>query len=367
MANRNNVPFNILPVSADSVVASEGDAPEDLTVGQIGFFDSDTGLAFDDGSSSVPEEFFIAVGVSGGNFRMSAGQAIQKKGILGIQSKDYVAGAAMTSTISGFKPKYDTTFGFRVEYRNSHIYRIQGHNQFSKAFVVKTPCKEDCTTEECMDPNYLAKLFYEEVLLDENNGLSVSLTVDQNITAADVEGFASDLTAGDEVTVTELEALIAFNVSVDSTVFTTSLNLTPDAVSPGDFTVGLNLRYHKLLQTTLIVSPLNALNCGTTTVTSTTPTFEEGAGEDILQKEYKAGAWNGAGPYAVSMTTYTAIGNTVYLADKDTNYNQYTIEYDVASESGWGSYKNPLTTILAVPTGNSTAIASIEDVLATLE
>lgn len=360
MANRNNVVFNVLPTNDNTAVLAKDLTVGDLTPGKIGFFDYLSGVSFDATSTVVPKEFFIALGKADGTVRMSAGQAIQTKSILGFQRKNYQAGSPMSVIISGFKPKFDSTYGFRVEFRNSHIYRIQGYNQFSKAYVVKTPCQADCTsTNECLDPNKLAIQLFNEVNLDSDRLMVASFVTDQALVAADIVGIDADVAQGAEITLAQVEAIIAENVANENLALTVSLKLVPNTVDGGNFNVGLNLNYHKLLETVLIVSPLDNLNCSGTTVTSTSPVFAQGTGNNILQKEYQASAWNGAGPYVTSLTTGTAIGNIEYLANKDVNYTQFALEYDVASESGWKKYESPLTTIIAIPSTHSNTITSV--------
>lgn len=361
MSNRNNVVFNVLPTSSNTAILAKDLTPEDLTPGKIGFFNAETGVSFDNTSSAVPSKIFIALGLPDGSFRMSAGQNIQKKGITGFQRKNYQAGSPMSVTVSGFKPKFDSEYGFRVEFRNSHIYRVQGHNQFSKAYVIKTPCQADCGGDECMDPNFLAKLFLNEVNLDQDELLVATLVADQVIPDT-IDGIDAEIAIGAEVTLAQVDALIAHNAAENASL-TVSLKLVPNTVSGGSFNVGLNLNYHKLLETYLIVSPLQNLNCSGTKVTSEPLVYAQGTGNNILQKEYKASAWNGAGPYVVSMTTKTAIGNIEYLADKNLNYTQFVLEYTVESQGGWLEYKNPLETIIAIPSTHSTCINSVNSMM----
>lgn len=360
MANRNNVVYNILPTNDNTAVLAKDNTVGDLTEGKLGFFDAETGVSFDATSTVVPKEFFIALGKADGTIRKSAGQNIQTKGILDYQRKNYEAGSSMSVTVSGFKPKFDSEYGFRVEFRNSHIYRLIGHNQFSKAYIVKTPCEADCnSTSECLDPNKLAIQLFNEVNLDSDRLMVASFITDQALVAADIPGVDADIAEGGAVTLAEVEAIIAENLTNDNFALTVSLKLVPNTIDGGNFNVGLNLTYHKLLETVLIVSPLQNLNCSGTTVTATSPVYAQGTGNNILQKEYEASAWDGAGPYVTSLTTNTAIGNIEYLANKSTNYTQFTLEYDVKSESGWNSYESPLKTIIAIPSGHANTITSV--------
>jgi len=364
MANRNNVVFNVLPANANSAILAKDKTIEDLATGQLGFFSTESGVSID-ATSDIPNEFFVALKKPDGDIRVSAGQNIQKKGVLGVQRKNYEAGAPMKTTVSGFKPKFDSEYGIRVEFRNSEIYRIQGHNQYSKAYIVRTPNQVDCGGDECLDPVFLARLLKQEINLDDNDLLVATLVASQAITAADVDGITSNIAKGGTVTDEQVDAIAAHNAD-NSASITVDLELVPNTISGGSFAAGINLKYYKLLQTVIIVSPLSSLSYSGTKVVSTSPVYAQGIPNNIMQKEYHASSWNGAGPYAISMTTNTAIGNIEYLTDMTKNYSQFALEYNVKNEGGWLTYENPLTTIFALPEGNSTAINSLATMLAKL-
>lgn len=366
--NRNNFVHNVLVASDNSAVLAKNNSVGDLTAGKIGFFDAETNTSFDNTTATgdLPEKYYIAVLDANGNPRFSTGHYISRKESLQYVKQEYVAGSPMTVTISGFKPKFDSEYGVRVEFRNSEIYRIQGHNQFSKAYIVKTDAEQDCSsTSECIDPNILAIKLANEINFDSDELLTASLVTDQDVTAVNVDGISADLTAGDSITLEQAEAFTAHNIANNASL-TSSIVLTPNTVTGGTFASGINLKFHKLLQTVLVVSPLQSLKSSGATITETEVVFSQGRGETVMQKEYHTAHYNGASPYAISMTTYTPIGDFEYTAKKDVNYTQYALEYDLTSESGFLSYKNPLGCVIAVPEGNSTAISSLDTLLAKL-
>lgn len=360
MANRNNVPYNVLVTDDNSAILTKNSDVEDLTPGKIGFFDYETNKSFDNTSSKIPKRFFVAVGTPEGDFRISLGQGIQKNGVRNFRKQEYTAGTPMKVTLSGFKPKFDSEYGIRVEFRNSEIYRIQGYNQFSKAYVVKTSAQADCdSASECIDPINLAILLTDEVNGDRNDLLTAKMVADQDVTAVDVDGIDSDITTGDEITKAQAEALMAHNAANDAGL-TLSIELEPNTVNGGTFASGINLKFHKYLQTVLLVSSINNSDI---TITETEPVFSQGRGEVIMQKEYHTAHYNGASPYVISMTTHTPLGDFEYTAKKNSKYTQFSLEYDNTIEGGFLDYKNPLKVEIAIPEGHTSTVSSIETLL----
>lgn len=376
MSNRNNVVFAVLPAGVpptpgDLEVLSSGNAVEDLVVGQLGFFDYNTGTSFDSGDAVLPKEFFIALGKGRDldvmdpmtDFRKSAGEAIQLKGVLKYTRQDYVAGSPMVVTVGNYKAKCDTDYTLRIEFRNSRIYRTIGHNQFSKPYSVRTGCCDDCG-EGCdtYDANLLTLLMVNSINLDGAN-LVTAAPIARQAVAILTHGTSADYAQGAVMTAADVQALVTFNLTaVDADKVYTDIQLTSNPISIGTF-CQVNLGYHKLLETVLIVSLVDGFNCAGVVSTSEYPVFAEGTGKNIMQKEYHASAWDGAGPYVLSETTGTAKGNIEYLASAGTNYTQFTLEYDVTAEGGFLEYKNPLRTIIAIPTGETAVIAEVENIL----
>lgn len=352
MSNRNNDVFQVLVTKGNQALLAAGNTVDDLAVGQLGIFDANTHLSV----STAPREFYFAVGVnrSGGSsledIRSSAGQFIQRKGISNYSFKPHTAGQSMLVNIANYKAQCDTDYGIRVEFRNSRIYRIQGFNQFSKAYIVRTACCDDCA-EGCgsADANELTTLFVNEINSDESGFIVARPIARQDLTIVD-HGVSADYSAGDVITLADVAALIAFNAGETDT----TLHVFSDfQIEAADLVIAkyccINPRYHKLLKTVLVTSLIEGFGCsgGVVNVVQEVA-FEEGSAENIRQKEYHASGWNGAGPYVV--TTVTGLPKEIpYDSVAGEEYDQFILEYEFASKSGWGEYENPLSTIIAVP------------------
>jgi len=363
MSNRNNDVFQVLVTKGNAAILAKNAALETLAVGQIGAFDAKTNLSIDATTSPIPREVYLAVGVdtTGGStlndIKQSAGQLIQKAGLVAYSFKPHTAGRPMVVSVGGFTATADTEYGIRVEFRNSRIYRIQGFNQFSKAYMVTTPCEG---TLGAADANTISKLFVAAINADESGLLIAKFIARQAVTIL-THGTSADYALGAEMTLADVDALILFNsTAVAGTEVYADFSLTSVPLKIGNF-CQVNLGYHKLLETVLIVSLIEGFSCAGAVTVNQYPVFEEGSSNNIMQKEYHASGWAGSGPYKLSDITGTAKGDISYFAVKGTTYDQFIIEYNQTSESGWLEYSNPLSTIIATPeadtvTRNSLAI-----------
>lgn len=353
MSNRNNDVFRVLPVT-ECALLEKDKSVEDLLPGQLGVFNAETNVSIDATTDPMPKEVFFSLAYttpSGSvDYRTSAGQLIQRAGVVSLTEKNYNAGSPMKVTISNAVADCDTEYGIRVEFRNARISRIQGYNQFSKAYMVKTSCCDDCTSGcGTVDANVLAKLFVAEINKDQAGLLLAQFT---------------DKETGAVLTEAEVDAIIAANEAAtdpaDKVYVDFQLVSRPLAI--GAF-CQVNLHYYKLLETTLIVSLIEGFGCSGATTVSEYPVFAEGTGINVQQKEYHGSGWAGSGPYKVSEVTGTAKGDIVYLAEKAKNYHQLILQHNQTSESGWQEYMNPMSTIFAIPTTCSSLKATLKGVV----
>jgi hypothetical protein len=349
--NRNNDVYSVLVTKGNAALATSGTAPDALAVGQLGFFNPDTHLAFGATAPADTKAFYIALGIDPNgvgslqDIRTSAGQFVQVKGVTGLSYQPHTAGRPMIVSVGNFTPDCDTEYGIRVEFRNSRISRIQGFNQFSKAFIVKTPCcVADATTT---DASELSKLFVNAINADESGLVIAKYIARQAVTTA-THLTSTNYAQGAVMTEADVNALIAFNKTAGTPKVYADFSLTSVPVAIGSF-CQVNLAYHKLLETVLVVSLIEGFNCSGAVTVNQYPAFEEGSGTNVLQKEYHASGWAGSGPYKLSEVTGTAKGDIVYLADKAIKYDQFILQNAFTSESGWLNYESVLSTVIAIP------------------
>ena len=358
MSNRNNDVFSVLPITVTDLL-NPGASVETLLPGQLGIIDAETHLGASNMPGSGPNAVYLAVGVdktgdgTSDDFRVSAGQYIKKGDVTSVTESIYAAGSPMVVSIGNYKAKADTEYGIRVEFRNAKINRIQGYNQFSKAYLVKTPCAEDCAVGcDSTDANVLTQLFVDNINADIA-GLIKAEAIARQAIDGEVANTSASYAVGEVVSAADVEALTVFNATaLDVDKLFTDVKLTSQPLKIGSY-CQINLHYYKLLETVLVVSLIEGFNCSGAVTTNTYPVYAEGTGANILQKEYHASGWAGSGPYKLSQVTGTGKGNIEYLANKATNYDQIILQYVQTSESGWQEYSNTLSTVIAIPSGNT--------------
>lgn len=342
---RNNDVFQVLV--ARSILSAPNAALDTLVPNQIGIFDAETNLSIN--PAAPPKKFYIAVGVGNAAGQLigvnkSSGQHIQHENIKFYNAKRYTPGAPEILEITGFTPKCNTDFAIKIEFRNQKVYNQQGYNQFSKTFVVRTPCcGNECDICAPQDPNILVNLFLNEINKQE-----------RPLVLAE----AIDPTTG--LVITDMDAFIAAHSAVNTDDDPTNdvvarLRLTTIPLEIQNF-CDINLLYYNPRETVVVVSLIDGFECSGTVTVIQDPIFEEGSGYDVRKREFFAGGWNGRpGPYRVSTANNTASSNPgfTYFSEIDVNYDRINLTYDLSSFSGFSEYINHLATEVYFPTGTS--------------
>lgn len=352
--SRNNDVSKVLVTSGNSAVLAADNKPEDLAVGQIGVFDADTGLSVD--ATSTPKTFYLAVGVDDNgdavmdDIETSAGQLIQRNNVRYYSFRPHTAAQPMIFDVTGYtKALCDYEYILRLEFRNQEIYRIQGSNQFTKAYAFKTSC---CNEDQAnLDGNEITIKLVEAINTDDS-GLVTAVAVTRQALTAATHGVAADLAEGAVVSDSDMTAIQAFNAANAGSEVFTDVRITSVPLAINNFT-GINLKYFHPRQTIIIPSLLEGFECEGTTEVVQDAAMEEGSGFDIQQKEYHTFGWGKTGPYVVNTATGTS-KELVYRASKTVKYDQIALEYDQFSVGGWQEYLNNLSTIVAVPDNDTT-------------
>lgn len=369
MSYRNNDVNKVLVSSGNQDILATGQDLDALAVGQIGFFDAKTNQSIDETDTPV-EKIFIAVGLDRDNdtvkddVDVSAGQFIQTKETKQLSYRPHTAARDMELVISGYtQAECDCDYGVKFELRDQEIYRIQGHNQFSKTFVVRTPC---CIgTQTTVDGNVLSGLVAEAINADEtfNRALTATITARQAFTDPQTSGNGA-IAIGDPVSDAQLAGIIEYNAANPGDAGYTDVTVTVASLPLQTF-CNVNLKYFHPRRIFVIPSLDEDMTCiGATVATTITLAFEEGNGYDIQQKEYHS-QLDGNGPYVLLTIPGTA-KNRTFFADQAEQYDQFALEYEQVSASGWGKYENVLSTIVAIPAADTTtrdAFVAVLDVL----
>lgn len=365
MSNRNNDVFQVLVTKGNQAVLDAGNTVDRLAIGQIGLFDTNTNLSI----VSATREFYFAVGINrnGGttleDIKVSAGQLIQRRGIVNNSFVSHSASQPMIVKVGDYKAECETDYAVKVEFRNSRIYRTQGFNQFSKTYAVRTSCCDCDSGCGTGDANELTNLLVNEINMEKDGLVIVKAIARQALTIA-THGTSVNYASGAVMTAADVKALIVYN-AVPANVATkvyTDISLTAVPLKLRKF-VDINLGFHKFVETAMVVSLVEGFSCTGKIATLQDIVFEEGTGNNIRQKEYHASGWGGAGPYLTSVVTGLSLGNVMYDADINGKYDQFILEYNQKSESGWLEYENTLSTIFAVPEADTVTRTSLAAVL----
>jgi len=210
----NNDVFSVLVTKGNQALPSVGTAVSALLPNQIGAYDANTNLAVD---GSIPiREFYLAVGLDRDadgtidDIRKSAGQLIQAKNIRFFNYKPHTAGRPMIMEVGGYKADCDADYAIKLEFRNQEIYRLQGTNQFTHTYSIKTACCEGCETCPSGNCNEITKLMKAAINLDERGLVSAEAIALEAVVIL-THGTAAAYSIGDVITDADIDALIVYN------------------------------------------------------------------------------------------------------------------------------------------------------------
>lgn len=359
--SRNNDVHKVLVAPIDGAVAAVGTALSVLPVGRLGVYDAETNLAID--GSAPTKNFYFAVGVDkdgSTDYEFSAGQAVQIKNVVARNEVGYVAPVAMVSQVAGFgDADCDVDLNVKIELRDQEIYRIQGYNQFSKSFSIRTPCCVGAQT--VVDGNAVAIQMVDEINLDDTGAFVATYASRSAVTIA-THGTSANFAAGDAILLADVQALELFNATaVAADKVYTDIVIT-FAMLNKSIASNVNLKYFKPRFIIGIVTPLEDFTCiGAVASVLTEAVAGSGSGYDVKQMEYHS-QLDGNGPYVVSESTGTA-NERVFYAIPTANYDLTSLEYDHKTLSGWQDYSNPLRTVIATIQSNAEPAASLSTLL----
>ena len=366
--SRNNDVFHLLVTKGNQAVLAKDKKVTELLPGQIGIFNYDTNLSFDATVTAAPKNFYLAVGIDAGNgttgdIMKSAGSHVQGKNIAFYSFRPYTPGRPMKVLLKDYVANCETEYGVKLELRNQEIYRTQGYNQFTKTYMMKTSCCDGCEpTCPSGDANEITKQLYINISNDPS-GL-VKANIKPRAGAVLPSGVTVD--AQGNLTLAQVDTIMAFNAiqrNLTDFVYTDlEIETVPQTIQ--DFSaVSLNYMYPR--QTVAILTKVGDFKCTGSVETTQTAVFEEGAGIDVKQLEYKAKGWTES-PYRVSTVNGVA-DNRIFITDAKAKYDVFALTYDQFSLGGWLEYFHNQASIIAIPTADATTrngLAAILDKVA---
>lgn len=366
--SRNNDVFNVLVTKDDAALIAADNSVSDLAVGQIGVFDYDTNLSID--HTTVSRNFYLAVGLDLDgdtvldDISKSAGTHIQGKNVAVYNKRDYIAGTAMEVVLKDYTAECETEYGVKLELRNQEIYRTQGFNQFTKTYSIKTACCDGCEqTCPSGDANEITKLLKLNINNDPTDLVTAIAIARHTLTKATIDAvttgvFSGNIAIGAEVSDADLLVLMEYNSLIADVADSLYTDLEITTVTQGikNF-CDVNLQYFYPRQTVAILSKIHGFECTGEVEVTQEVVYEEGAGYDVKQLEYEAIGWTDS-PYRLS--SLNGVANPVnYNTDATANYDMVVISYEQFSTGGFQEFLHPETTIVAVPTADTTTMAAL--------
>ena len=366
--SRNNDVFHLLVTKGNQAVLAKDKKVTELLPGQIGIFNYDTNLSFDATVTAAPKNFYLAVGIDAGNgttgdIMKSAGSHVQGKNIAFYSFRPYTPGRPMKVLLKDYVANCETEYGVKLELRNQEIYRTQGYNQFTKTYMMKTSCCDGC---EPTCPSGDANEITKQLFININNDPSGLVKANIKPRAGAVLPSGVTVDANGNLTIAQVDTIMAANAAQTNPanfVYTDlEIETVPQTIQ--DFcSVSLNYMYPR--QTVAILTKVGDFKCSGTVATTQTAVFEEGAGIDVKQLEYKAKGWTES-PYRVSTVNGVA-DNRIYITDASAKYDVFALTYDQFSLGGWLEYFHNQASIIAIPTADATTrngLAAILDKVA---
>ena len=352
--SRNNDVFHLLVTKGNQAVLAKDKKVTELLPGQIGIFNYDTNLSFDATVTAAPKNFYLAVGIDAGNgttgdIMKSAGSHVQGKNIAFYSFRPYTPGRPMKVLLKDYVANCETEYGVKLELRNQEIYRTQGYNQFTKTYMMKTSCCDGCEpTCPSGDANEITKQLFINISNDPS-GL-VKANIKPRAGAVLPSGVTVD--AQGNLTLAQVDTIMAYNATqINPANFVyTDLEIETVSQTIQDFSaVSLNYMYPR--QTVAILTKVGDFKCTGSVETTQTAVFEEGAGIDVKQLEYKTKGWT-EGPYRVSTVNGVA-DNRIFITDANAKYDVFALTYDQFSLGGWLEYFHNQASIIAIPTADT--------------
>lgn len=358
--SRNNDVYKVLVTKGNKAPIVKDKKVTDLLPGQVGVFDYHTNKSIDATSAPTVKDFYLAVGLDKDNdgitddIMKSSGSHIQKRNVVGYANKAYQAPQDLLIELAGYTADCNTEYGVKLEIKNQEIYVLQGFNQFTETYVIKTGCC-DPTDENCpeIDQNELTLRLFHEISINPNGFLTPFM----------VDAAATDLTK--VLTVADVEKIILDNKTADEAdKKKTKLFIQASTLKIRNF-CDVNLGYFYPRQTHISVTKIEGFKCNGEVNVVKPIIYEQGSGYDVKQLEYYAKGFGEEGPYRLHSILGVA-KQVHYNTDQNAKYNMLALTYDQFSLGGFLEYLHNEASVIAIPKDDSTTETGLVEIIEAL-
>jgi len=336
-----NAIFQVLVTSGNLPLAVDGEDLSKLKLGQLGVYNADTNIAVNAANAAKARNLFLAVGteVDGStptvllDYKKSAGQTIQTKGIKLVTSRCYTPPREQIVDITDFFAFCETDYAIKFRFENQSAMTRYGFNTPAKTFTATTSCCAISCDTVCK--NFAAEAAY--LLVQE-----INKDTDQLLTAQLIDYTTTPGTPA----IVELEDYADWVEANEDKGLGIRVTTHPTKLQQY---ASINLGYEFPRGTHIITSLVGGFHCNGKVTEFQTLIYEEGAGYDIVQLEYFAGGWDGKpGIYRQSALFGLERPGIVTYADPKGKYLMFNWNYHVETRED-RTYEANTDTIVAVP------------------
>jgi len=364
MVERNNPLTQVLVFSEATQEAADNSNLSTIAgADRMGFVNYDNNLSFIAGN--IPTnltKFYVAYSPNANEspFLKSAGDYIDVKGIYDVTKVKCHLSQAQIIDVKMGTINCSDNFGLRFSIKNGETMYINGTNPLIKSFVVSPQCPEDDCA--CPEGNCVTTAFNlaHAINLDPDGLFTAQVGYYAypmgNGGASNIYGFTpvADVTAWNAlVASSDFEVDIDGDNTLDTSLLEADCPIIRITTVPASIEsyCAFSLNYLPLPETSILVSPIDGMVSNGSTITEIQSlTYARGTGYQVRIMEYLAGGFNGD-PGVLRASAYYGVGamNFTSYADLNKMYVLYYISYSNNVTGGFGSYKDTMRTILAVP------------------
>ena len=340
---QNNV-YKLMVVTNSDNLLEKNKTVDDLSVGQVGFFNSVDKKSFDSTSSAVPKEFYVLTKYGEDEYVKNSGIFIDKTSIKSLVKKEHVEGQNAIYRIKNYTAKAETEYHLSVEFLNPDFLSFFGKNKFSVTYHYKTSCcGQDCN---CPDGNCneLTKGMVNAINADSYNLIKAYAIATSSIDSG-TYGTSQNYAENDKISDDDMDILIAWNNNPDNSenLICTGIEIETQSLPLKNYCI-FNIGYTKFKEVDIKVTPVDNFGCNADVTEVQSMIYEKGKGYDIKELEAFASGWEE--PYRTSLE-----GITKELSSKveeDTFYNLYIVNYTENTPGSDGDFVNDFILYIAI-------------------
>lgn len=338
----NNNVTTLIPLRNDEAVLAAGKSWMELADGQIGVFDTTTNLSID-GTKNV-NRISLQAGFDTGSgsidtLRRSSGFEIQTNRLRGYTLRKYQPAGPQKFLFSNLVGTCDSTYSIHFKGWNDEIFRMIGWQGYKRSYIITTPCNPECSECTSCNNQQIAPLLADKINADKLKAFTAVVLDEDGAVVADPAAYQAD-NANDGK----------------------PLNLEVTSVLPGTMQTTCNIPYNYVWPRVKSFEAAIGIgfDCNGKVEETQELTYEQNSLADIRYKEYYVEGWRNNNHTKAFMGGQPK--QIQYLANAP-KYDVIWLDYTLRAQTGWDAEEHDLATMIAIPSTDSTTLASLIGVL----